>query len=851
MRAWLAIVIVVALAAPASARTIHGLVYEDTNGDGHPSAGEPGVPLAVVANDVRRFVTADSSGQFEIDVLDDRGGILWVRVPDGFVPGPVWTAVDKRTEFDLGLRRLPAPYRGPITFVAAADTHLTIAQPFFGDLGSTAIDATSLDPPPAFFTILGDVTQNNGEAEFDLVDKNLQGLAIPYVPIPGNHDWYDGGAAWFKHYGPDNYSFDIDHVHFVVWNMSMKQSDIAAYLGAELARVSADMTIVALTHAPPIPPIIDVLHKLGVHYVLTAHTHSNRAVDHGGLLELTTEPLLMGGLDFTPAGYRVITIDHGRIASYHRTTATAHATVIAPAAGRCFPTTGGPVIVAGELDAGAATISARVDCATPIALDYVGGWTWRAALPAAVPGAHTLTVEARSVSGAHASTTTAYEVCDDTPLVPGPASWPQLGGSPGHTGASERVVAPPLATRWATPIGGHVLQAAPVIADGAVFVSATDLGNGDAGGVIAIDLATGVVRWRVATPVPVRGGPAISGTTVAIGELDGTLLGLDIRTGAERWRYELGAGIAPEAASVFASPTTDAGDVLLGNQRHLAALRADTGARLWSVDPIPKGGNSQSLAALAIGDDVVAGTFHRELGGVIAWDRLTGRELWRLDGDISTAINATPVIADGVIYVVNGLTEVIAADVATGILRWRKKLDPAGFDWGNATIGTPALAHGILVVPTLYRDLVALDATTGAELWRVAGTPGPLRTTHYRGAREAGFEASPVITGDVVWAVDTSGRLIAIELRTGIPVWHVELGTPVLAGLAVAGDWLVVASYDGTVRALGPPDRKGVLLPGQCEAPSSGGCCDARGSGASATLALAIVLLLLRRRSRL
>ena len=28
----------------------------------------------------------------------------------------------------------------------------------------------------------------------------------------------------------------------------------------------------------------------------------------------------MGGLDFTPAGYRVFTVDGGKLASYHRTT---------------------------------------------------------------------------------------------------------------------------------------------------------------------------------------------------------------------------------------------------------------------------------------------------------------------------------------------------------------------------------------------------------------------------------------------------------------------------------------------------------------------------------------------------
>jgi len=63
-------------------------------------------------------------------------------------------------------------------------------------------------------------------------------------------------------------------------------------------------------------------------------------------------------------------------------------------------------------------------------------------------------------------------------------------------------------------------------------------------------------------------------------------------------------------------------------------------------------------------------TFNRETGGLIAWDRVTGSERWRRrpgrgrsrsrrgrtdHGDQRlTAINASPVIADGVVYVANG-----------------------------------------------------------------------------------------------------------------------------------------------------------------------------------------------------
>ena len=845
---------VLALAAPATAAPLHGLVYDDINGDGQPSAGEPGVASAVVAFGVQQFAVTDAQGQFTLDVPPGAQGIVWVRVPDGFVPGPVWARVEAiRTDagLDLGLRRLAAPHRGPVTFVVAADTHLALDQPFAEDLAQVAADATALDPPPAFFTILGDITQGNQLDQFQLVDRSLAGLSAPYVPVPGNHDWYDRGATWFAHYGPDNYSFDVGTTHFVVWNMAMSEQEIRDYLGAELSHVAQGMSIVALTHAPPSERVTDTLRSLGVDYVLTGHTHSNRVVDHDGVIELNSEPLLMGGLDFSPGGYRVMTIDRGALRSYHRTVVEHPLLeVVSPGRGQCVAMTGGQVLAAAEYDAGDPAVTARVDCATPIALRYAGGWSWQAELPAMSPGPHTLTVAAHAGG---VTSSVGFEVCAAAaPPLAGP-DWPQIGGAPDHAGARDRELAPPLAQRWATAVGGHVLQASPVIARGMVYLTATDQGDGHTGGVVALDLATGAIRWRTTTPVQVRGGVAVSGTTVAAAQIDGTVLGLDADTGAIRWRSELGAGLVPGAAAIFAPPAADAGDILIGNQRRLAAISAAEGGMVWSVDPVPEGRDSQALSAVAISDGAAFGVFNRVLGGLGAWDRATGGLLWRYEGALTTAINATPIVAGGLVYVVNGVDEVFALDTATGILRWSLKLDPAGFEWGNATVGAPAIGRFVLVVPTLYRDLVALDATTGFELWRYAGTSSQVRPTHYRGAREAGFEASPVITGDIVWAADTAGQLTALDLHTGQRLWRTRLGAPVLGGLAVSDDWLVVASYDGSVRAfVAAPHEPLAVEPGTCDAGiASGGCCEAgRGASPLGSLALALVAFLAAARRR-
>ncbi len=496
-------------------------------------------------------------------------------------------------------------------------------------------------------------------------------------------------------------------------------------------------------------------------------------------------------------------------------------------------------------------VTARIDCATPITLRATGGWSWRADLPPLVAGTHSVVIEARSPAGTHAEVTAAFEVCDPPPAPPIGPSWDQLGGDATHAGARAHELAPPLATRWVTAVGGHLMSASPAIANGIVYVTVTDLGDGGSGGIVALELATGAMRWRTATPIQVRGGVAVAGATVIAAQIDGVVLGLDAATGELRWRHEMSTNVAPEAGVIFASVASDGGDALIGHQRAVAALAGATGAPLWQHDPVPEGENSQSLAAIAVGGGIALGTFNRLYGGVLAWDRATGAPLWHFDADETVGINASPVIGGDSVFVVNAADQVTSIELATGVPRWTTQLDPVGFEWGNATIGTPAYAHGILVVPTLYRDLIALDAASGTELWRHAGLPSPLRATHYRGASEAGYEASPAITGDVVWAADTSGELAALDLRTGDPLWRTALGAPVLSGLATSGDWLVVASYDGTVHGLVPAAREPAMIaPAACtEPPAPSGCCDAGATPGGALVTLIVAAALCRRRA--
>ncbi len=799
--AWVAAMVMLTAAGDAVARTVRGTVYVDLDGDGLLSTGEPGVAGTVVALDVSAFARADARGEFRIELPDDATGLLWVRVPDGYRPGPVWRPLpppDDDDPVDVPLTRWTAP-AGALSFVVMADSHISYRMPFWADLGRVVHDAVSADPTPAFVTILGDITQGNKDEQFDLVDDALAGLAVPYIPVPGNHDWYDDGETWRRRYGPDNYSFDIGDVHVVVWNMAMSEDDITRYLGAELALVAPEMTIVALTHAPPAPAVVQALDALGVDYLLTGHTHTNRVVDHGRVVELATEPVLMGGLDYTPAGYRVVSITEGQLHAMHRVVATEPwLSIVEPRSASCTEP-GDRVLVATDA-APSEALTARFDCGAPIALTYGGGSSWHALVPPLPAGHHAVVVTSWPRGTTTAQT---FEVCTRDTATTGRRPWPQLGGSATRAGVIADEIAPPLAARWTTQLGGHAATAAPVIAGGLAIVAVMDLEDGDAGGLVAIGLDTGDIRWRVVTERPIHAGPVVAGTYVVVPQIDGTVLALDLASGAERWRHQPTDVIDRRGAAVFAGGLVDAGDVIVGGQRHLAALDATTGAIGWSIDPSGITEDFVTMAPLAADDGVVVGVVNLGLGGVIGLERATGRVLWRLDDLRWFGIQAAPVIRDGVVYVVTGALEAAALDLHTGEERWATFLDHAGFDWAIAAAGTPAIAGDMLVVPTMWGALFGLDTVTGDIRWSSAAAVGPLRTTHYRGRGEAGFAGAPLITGDIVWAADTSGQLVARDLATGEALWTHGLGAPVLAGLATTGTELVVTTFDGTVRLLG------------------------------------------------
>ncbi len=198
------------------------------------------------------------------------------------------------------------------------------------------------------------------------------------------------------------------------------------------------------------------------------------------------------------------------------------------------------------------------------------------------------------------------------------------------------------------------------------------------------------------------------------------------------------------------------------------------------------------LELAAEGDSLFAADIE---GLVVAMNRETGKVLWEteLDKPVSGGVGA----GYGLVLVGTLKGQVIALDSASGEVKWRAPV-------GSEVLAAPASNGNVVVVQTQDDRLVALDAASGERLWSYESTPAVL-TLRGTGA--------PVVTNQLVVAGLSSGKVIALDVQRGIPVWEQRVAVPqgrselermvdIDGGLLLSGGTLYVVTYQGQLAAL-------------------------------------------------
>ncbi|MEQ1755115.1 MAG: PQQ-binding-like beta-propeller repeat protein [Micropepsaceae bacterium] len=159
----------------------------------------------------------------------------------------------------------------------------------------------------------------------------------------------------------------------------------------------------------------------------------------------------------------------------------------------------------------------------------------------------------------------------------------------------------------------------------------------------------------------------------------------------------------------------------------------------------------------------------------------------------STRLTASPIIADGKVFVLDSEVQVSAYNSKNGDRLWRVDLTPDDEDSEEGFGGGLAFDAGKLFVSTGFGFVSALDASSGKELWRRTAT--------------VPFRAAPVVNGGRVFVATQENQLLSLAEDDGRVLWD-HRGIAESAGIlgsnsvAVSGDMVVVPYTSGELFAL-------------------------------------------------
>jgi len=159
-----------------------------------------------------------------------------------------------------------------------------------------------------------------------------------------------------------------------------------------------------------------------------------------------------------------------------------------------------------------------------------------------------------------------------------------------------------------------------------------------------------------------------------------------------------------------------------------------------------------------VGEEAVYGAERN--GRVFAFGLATGRELWRKS--LAVVITSGLSVTDDKILLGTGKGEVLMLASKDGSELWRTVVT-------SEVLSPPQLADGVVVVRTVDGRVFGISAADGRRLW-VYDRGVPLLTLRGTG--------TPVIDSGVVLAGFDDGKLVALTLNEGTPLWEAVIATP-------------------------------------------------------------------------
>lgn len=316
-------------------------------------------------------------------------------------------------------------------------------------------------------------------------------------------------------------------------------------------------------------------------------------------------------------------------------------------------------------------------------------------------------------------------------------------------------------------------------------------------------------RWRVALDAAPAAAPALDERTAYVALRDGTLAAIDLDTGLPRWRV---------AAATSLAPATGGGLVFAAVAGDIAAFDAESGRAMWRV-PLPGGAAAPlywdtgwlvastpdgDLAAFRAEDGELV--WRQKLGAALAaepapaLDRLylgladgrlvcvllaTGEPVWTRT--LAGRVTALLALEDQLVAA-TAARDVLSVDLRRGRDRWTWRV-------GGDVSGVPAADDRRVFFAARDNVLRAVDRRSGNLRWKASLPTRP--------------SSGPLVLGRLVLAPLVGTAVAGFEAATGASAIALtaagELAAPPLVRRASreTAPRLIVASRDGTLQGFG------------------------------------------------
>ncbi len=258
------------------------------------------------------------------------------------------------------------------------------------------------------------------------------------------------------------------------------------------------------------------------------------------------------------------------------------------------------------------------------------------------------------------------------------------------------------------------------------------------------------------------------------------------------WSTDVGEG-SGSVAQILAQPIVVGDRVYTMDARSLvSAFSTVNGNRIWRID-LEDEDEDEGYFGGGIAFDGGKLFVTTGFAKVIALDAGSGAVLW--EHKAPAPIRGAPVISDGRVFAVTLDNQMVVIEAETGERLWNHVgvQETAGL-LGSAS---PAVAGNTVIVPYTSGEIIAMLTDSGRVVWTenlsAIRRIDPL-------ADIAQVRGLPVIDRDLVFAVSHAGRMLAVDLRQGVPAWQIEL-----AGIQMpwpAGDFIYVLTKDSQIVCL-------------------------------------------------